>query len=83
LKGSTARIKETPSFDGWARMKRQRLLQDGILVKTEDGDSYIFMKDVVFKSPSAAGATVTGRAVNGWMVWKDEEGNSLDKNLRK
>lgn len=40
-------------------------------------------KDYLFKSPSAAAATTTGRPINGWTAWRDESGNTLDSNLRK
>ena len=45
------------------------------LIKTEDGQFH--------KSPSgAARAFNQGRPINGWLVWKLEDGSSLDS-LRK
>ncbi|MBD3252048.1 DUF4357 domain-containing protein, partial [Candidatus Uhrbacteria bacterium] len=82
-KGSYARIKETASIGGWAKAERLRLLKEGILMESEKKDSYIFEKDLLFKSPSAAAATCTGRAINGWIAWKDEKGKTLDENVRK
>lgn len=82
LKGSLARIKEVASFGGWSLAARKRFLEDGTLIKNDD-TSYIFTKDVIFKSPSAAAATVIGRSANGWTKWRDELGNTLDDNLRK
>lgn len=83
LKGSLARVREAESFRGWALVARKRFLDDGTIHKHVDGISYLFTKDVLFKSPSAAATTVTGRPSNGWVLWKDEKGNTLDENLRR
>lgn len=83
LKGSTARIRETEAFWGWSQAARKRFLEDGTLADNGDDVSYIYTKDTLFKSPSAAAATTMGRPVNGWTAWKDESGNTLDENLRK
>lgn len=80
--GATARIKETDSFGGWSKTARERFIQEGRLV-VKDNDSYELTQDVIFKSPSAAAATLVGRSINGWTAWKDENGNTLDENLRK
>lgn len=40
---------------------------------------FILTKDVFFKSPSAAAKFVSGRSANGWVEWKDENGNALEK----
>lgn len=82
LSGSLARIKETESFGGWALSARKKFIKDGTLRDSGDGLSYVFTKDTLFKSPSAAAATITGRSINGWTSWKDENGNTLDENLR-
>jgi len=83
LKGSLARIRETESFWGWSQSARKKFIEEGSLVENGDGLSYIYTKDIVFKSPTAAAATTMGRPVNGWTAWKDESGNTLDENLRK
>lgn len=83
LKGSTARIRETEAFWGWSLAARKRFLEDGTFIEKGDNVSYVYTKDVLFKSPSAAAATTTGRPINGWTSWKDESGNTLDDNLRK
>lgn len=83
LKGSLARIRETESFGGWSQVARKKFLEDGTFVDNGDEVSYVYTKDVLFKSPSAAAATTTGRPINGWTSWKDESGNTLDENLRK
>lgn len=83
LKGSLSRIRETEAFWGWSQAARKRFLEDGTFIENGDGVSYVYTKDVLFKSPSAAAATTTGRPINGWTAWKDEVGNTLDENLRK
>jgi predicted type IV restriction endonuclease len=76
-------VKETESFTGWSLAARKQFVVDETLKMTEDGVSYVLTKDVLFKSPSAAAATLSGRAINGWTAWKDKDGNTLDENLRK
>lgn len=83
LKGSTARIRETESFWGWSKAARERFIADSTLIDSGNGISYTYTKDVLFKSPSAAAATTTGRPINGWTAWKDGKGNTLNENLRK
>ncbi|MBU6231839.1 GIY-YIG nuclease family protein [Patescibacteria group bacterium] len=83
LSGSLARVRETEAFFGWSKAAREKFIKDGTLVKEADGISYKFTKDIVFKSPTAAAATVSGRPINGWTAWKDEKGNTLDENIRK
>lgn len=83
LKDSQARVKETNSFvGGYAYAARREFLNAGTLMQSND-QSYIFTKDVIFKSPSASAATVAGTAINGWTAWKDQNGNTLDENVRK
>jgi hypothetical protein len=80
--GSLARKRETESFGGWSKAARERFLQEGKMI-IKDENFYSFTEDVIFKSPSAAGATLAGRPINGWTSWEDENGNTLDDNLRK
>lgn len=83
LKGSFARIRETENFvGGFAYASRRQFLSDGRF-KENDKSSYLFTEDIIFKSPSAAAATICGYRVNGWAVWKDQNGNTLDENVRK
>lgn len=83
LKGSLARIRETETLYGWSLMARRKFLDDGTFKDNGDGVSYVFTRDVLFKSPSAAAATSAGRRTNGWTAWKDDKGATLDENLRK
>lgn len=79
--GATARKKETESFGGWSKTARGNFLQNETLIDLNDL-SYQTTKDIIFKSPSAAAATLTGRSINGWTSWKDSEGSTLDSNIR-
>jgi len=81
LKDSTARIRETGAFTERGRDIRRGLITDGVL-KPLDSDSYIFTRDYIFSSPSAAAGAVSGRACNGWTAWKDEQGKTLSENVR-
>lgn len=83
LKGSLARIREVESFWGWSKTAREKFLKDGTLVDNGDGLSYRYTRDVLYNSPSAAAATTVGYSVNGWDVWKDGSGKTLDENVRK
>jgi hypothetical protein len=83
FKGSLARIRETDAFFGWSKVARRKFLEDGTLIKNDNSASYLFTRDVVFNSPTAAAATVKGAPINGWTAWKDEQGKTLDENVRK
>jgi len=83
FESSVARIKESPSFIGSSGSNlRARLLKEGILKHIND-DSYVFTKDHIFTSPSAAGDTVAGRSTNGWTVWGNKNKKTLDEVKRK
>ena len=48
-------------------LRRDLLGADGMLAK-----------DAIFDSPSRAASFVTGRSSNGWLMWKDMQGEPLD-----
>lgn len=79
---SRARISETPSFNGSGPRLRKRLMEEKVFQKLDD-ISYVFTRDYIFTSPSAAGDAVMGRSTNGWTGWKNKEGKTLDENVRK
>ncbi|OSY87651.1 hypothetical protein WH52_09430 [Tenacibaculum holothuriorum] len=81
LKDSLANLKETKTAGSWVVGMRQRLLDSGALVK--NGSTIKFAKKVLFKSPSAAAATVLARRANGWIEWKNNNGKTLDELKRK
>lgn len=81
--GSTARIRETKSFEGTGGSGlRKKLETEGVLMRFDE-ERFQFLKDYIFTSPSAAADTVAGRSSNGWTAWKDTNGKTLDENKRK
>lgn len=52
--------------------QRANLLAQGVI--TPDGDAFLFARDHLFESPSAAARAVIGGSVNGRMVWKNADG---------
>jgi len=77
FKDSQAKIKETPSCHQYLINIREKLVQNEILA--EVNGVYIFTQDYIFNSPSTAGGVVLGRATNGWVQWKNEDGKTLDE----
>jgi hypothetical protein len=54
-----------------------RITAYGGLVVT--GDALKFARNVIFSSPSAASSVVLGRNSNGWVMWKDQQGRTIDQ----
>jgi hypothetical protein len=48
-----------------------------------DGDKLVLTSDITFSSPSTAADFCIGSSNNGWLVWKDKEGKTLDSKYRK
>jgi hypothetical protein len=69
FKGSTARVKGTPSWDGYVSL-RESLVAEGKLVSSDDPELYLFAESVPFRSPSAAAAIVAAANQSGPLVWK-------------
>lgn len=82
LEGSIARIQPADSAKDRYMKLRPNMIESGVIVE-HTIDSYIFKKDYIFNSPSAAAQNVLARNANGWTEWKDEHGVTLDQNLRK
>ena len=78
---SKARISETASFKGSGPRLRRKLIEENVFQKLDD-KSYLFSRDHIFTSPSAAGDAVSGRSTNGWTGWKNKEGKTLDDKVR-
>jgi uncharacterized protein DUF4357 len=77
LKGSVAKLEESPAADAWVKNLRKRLRSEGVL--QENQDKLVFSRDHLFKSPSTAAIAVLGRRGNGWTEWHDSDGRSLDE----
>jgi hypothetical protein len=72
LAGSHTRLLWTSTsthHEGYMRL-REKLVQDGTIVPSADGKTMHFTRPQVFGSPSAAGAVILGRAVNGRTEWR-------------
>lgn len=53
---------------GWSQVRQS--------MKVEGSKS---VEDVICKSPSMAASIVCGHNMNGWVIWKDSDGNLIDK----
>lgn len=60
-------------YAGYASRHR-KLLSDGTV--RVDGGVGVLTRDVVFSSPSLAGAVLLGRSCNGRISWVNEQGGS-------
>lgn len=78
LKGSTVAKTMVPSFN-W-KEKREKMLQD--YTSNENG-ILVLTSDKTFSSPSTAADFCIGSSNNGWLIWKDKDGNTLDSVYRK
>lgn len=77
LKGSIIEKSSVPSFT-WTE-KREKLLKD---YTVPNGDKLVLESDKTFSSPSTAADFCIGSSNNGWLVWKDKDGNTLDSVYR-
>ncbi|MDF3310029.1 GIY-YIG nuclease family protein [Rhodococcus sp. T2V] len=75
LAGSQTRTQWTATQHEGYRRLREKLLQDGTIAMSDDGIMMHFTRAQVFGSPSAAGAVILGRAVNGRTDWRIPDSN--------
>lgn len=77
LKGSVGRLENVPSIINTAGHRlRLRLIESGVM--RPEGDTVVFEKDHLFRSPSMAALSLMGRTANGWLEWKNASGQTLD-----
>lgn len=62
-----------PAREGWV----PTVLKNALITNN------ILQEDINTNSPSTAGWIVLGHSNNGWSVWKDKNGNSIDVHRRK
>jgi len=74
--GATARIEIVRSALQTVSSMRSKLIESDVLIE-QNGDLK-FTQDYLFNTPSGAAAVVLGRTANGWIEWKDKNGNSLN-----
>ncbi len=53
------------------------LLEQKVII--EESETYLFVKDYVFNSPSEASRFILGTSSNGWIDWKTSEGKPLNE----
>ena len=78
LKGSVISKTMVPSFN-W-KDKRESMLKEYTAIEK---DKLVMTSDKTFSSPSTAADFCVGSSNNGWLVWKDKDGNTLDSVYRK
>jgi len=82
LKGSAGRKDNVQSIAGTADERfRTSLIEAGVM--RPEGDTVIFDKDHLFRSPSMAAVALMGRTANGWLEWKSKDGKTLDELKRQ
>ncbi|PIY93633.1 MAG: DUF4357 domain-containing protein [Candidatus Magasanikbacteria bacterium CG_4_10_14_0_8_um_filter_32_14] len=60
----------------------EKLISNNYLQKQND-NLFIFLKDYVFNSPSAASDIILGNSTSGWKKWKTDNGLTLEEVYRK
>lgn len=78
LRGSVIVGSNVPSFT-W-KEKRDKLIKEYTSART---GALVMESDKTFSSPSTAADFCIGSSNNGWLVWKDKDGNTLDSVYRK
>ena len=73
LKGSVFSCTEAPSYTG--KEKRKQFIGEHCTVVS---GILRLKEDYTFNSPSAAAKYVLGRSADGWIMWKDDIGQTLD-----
>jgi len=75
IEGSEIATSTVPSMASAFIKQRQKLIDQGVIKKTDA--KLVFTKDYLFSSPSTAAAVVMGRNANGRIEWKDKKGKTL------
>ena len=78
LKGSIITSTTVPSFS-WAE-KREREIKE---FTKRQGNDWVLQIDRTFNSPTTAGDFCIGSNNNGWIIWKDDKGQTLDDVYRR
>ncbi len=75
VRGSHAAMDVVPSLPVYFVEQRATFLKDGLL--QQEGQTLVFMQDIVFPSPSSAASAIAGRNMNGREAWKTKDGRTL------
>lgn len=81
-KDSTA----TTSISSAVIERNQRVIEKLIshnYITKQNESLYVFTKDYVFNSPSAASDIILGNSTSGWKKWKSENGATLEEIYKK
>ncbi len=78
LKGSTVVTKTIPSFSDSSKKLRIFLIEEKVLTPHSD-KLYVFTRNYIFNSPSAASDIVTGNSTSGRKRWKNAKGFTLEE----
>ena len=81
-KGSTANALPKGAPPSTKKLMK-KLRRRNMLRRHNDGKLYIFVKNYIFRTPSAASSIILGRSSNGWKDWKTEDGKTLGEIYRK
>jgi len=81
-KDSTATTQLSNAVAERNRKNLDKLISNGYLEK-KDGNLYIFIKDYVFNSPSAASDIILGNSTSGWQKWKTKDKKTLETIYKK
>ena len=79
LAGSKARKQHSESFQTSSKKslyRREQLIREGAFV--DRGSHYELQRDTYFENPSHAANVMRGVPLNGWVVWKNAAGQTLD-----
>lgn len=81
-KDSKGRADVVASIQGTSHERfRKQLVTEGILVAQDN--FLVFTRDHLFSSPSMAAMALMGRSANGWVEWKNTQGQTLDEVKRQ
>lgn len=80
-KGSTATTDFSKAVIDRNKRLVEKLITTGYVEQRADG-FYVFIKDYVFNSPSAASDIILGNSTSGWKKWKTETGKTLEEVYR-
>jgi len=75
--GSLARAEVVPSAIDQIESLRRPLFEAGVLATTPENGQLRFTQDYLFRTPSGAACAVLGRSSNGWLEWKNSDGETL------
>jgi hypothetical protein len=81
-KDSTATAQFSNAVAERNRKNVEKLISNGYLEK-KDEELYVFLKDYVFNSPSAASDIILGNSTSGWKKWKTRDGKTLEEIYKK